>query len=74
MMKLAIYVIGIALAGSLIAGAASAAQSKLACLNECQADIKQRGLSGAYPYGYCRNKCSYWAPAEKDRSRSVKQD
>lgn len=51
---------------------ASAQHKGLACLEQCRIDLKKRGLWNAYPYGYCRNKCGYWAPAEKDRSRSTK--
>ena len=46
---------------------AAAQERGLACLRQCQTDIKQRGLWNAYPYGYCRNKCGRWVPAEKYR-------
>jgi hypothetical protein len=47
---------------------ASAHERGLACLNQCRANLKERGLWNAYPYGYCRNKCGgQWGPAEKYR-------
>jgi len=46
---------------------ASAHDWGLACLNQCRANLKERGLWNAYPYGYCRNKCGQWGPAEKYR-------
>jgi len=38
-----------------------------ACLQTCRTNLKKAGLWNSYPYGYCRNKCSYWAGAEKDK-------
>ena len=58
-------VVGIA-AVLIAAVSASAHDRGLACLNQCRASLKERGLWDAYPYGYCRNKCGQW-PAEKYR-------
>jgi hypothetical protein len=38
-----------------------------ACLQGCRTNLKKAGLWNSYPYGYCRNKCDYWAGAEKDK-------
>lgn len=56
-------------AGIVLAAAvsASAHDRGLACLNQCRANLKERGLWNAYPYGYCRNKCGQWGPAERYR-------
>ena len=31
------------------------------CLQSCRTDLKRSGKWSSYPYGYCRNKCDYWA-------------
>jgi hypothetical protein len=48
---------------------ANAANDKdgAACLQSCRTNLKKAGLWSSYPYGYCRNKCGYWAGAEKDK-------
>jgi len=52
----------------------SAHDRGLACLNQCRANLKEHGLWNAYPYGYCRNKCGQWGPAEKyRRHRNVRR-
>jgi hypothetical protein len=53
-----------------IAAASTPATAQLkgaACLDQCRADLKQRGLLTSYPYGYCRKKCDYWVGAKGDR-------
>jgi hypothetical protein len=38
-----------------------------ACLQSCRTDLQKAGKWSSYPYGYCRNKCDYWAGADKDK-------
>jgi hypothetical protein len=42
-------------------------KSGAVCLQSCRTHLKKAGLWTSYPYGYCRNKCGYWAGAEKDK-------
>jgi hypothetical protein len=46
---------------------ANAADDKATCLASCRANLKKTGLWNAYPYGYCRSKCGYPAPAGADK-------